>query len=102
MKLRHIAALALVGWYLMTPPSQLGQMPNVDVPLSQWTQLDTYDTSTSCKKGLESQLLLAKRSIAEVQSELSSLLDTGDEPMSEVAPEVYEHQVEVTAFALAI
>jgi hypothetical protein len=37
MKPRHVAALALVGWYLMVPPL---------VP--QWTILDSFDSAEEC------------------------------------------------------
>jgi hypothetical protein len=36
MRLRHAAALALMGWYLMIPPPG-PHGPNVAVPLSQWS-----------------------------------------------------------------
>jgi len=42
MKLRHAAALALVGWYLMTPPPLLplpakgDPQPDLRAPLSEW------------------------------------------------------------------
>jgi hypothetical protein len=36
LKLRHRVALALVGWYLMSPPMK-GPAPDFDAPLSKWT-----------------------------------------------------------------
>lgn len=39
MKPRHAAALALVSWYLMTPPPPFD--PNT--PLSKWTRLGKTD-----------------------------------------------------------
>ena len=50
MNLRHAAALALVGWYLMLPPMQ-GETPNSDAPLSQWTLTDSFDSAQQCSKG---------------------------------------------------
>ncbi len=44
MRLRHAAALALTGWYLMTPP--LGAH---DEPLSHWNILKTFDTAAECQ-----------------------------------------------------
>ena len=37
MKLRHAAALALVGWYLMVPPPiGKGEMIDLKAPLAKW------------------------------------------------------------------
>jgi hypothetical protein len=42
MKPRHAAALALVGWYLMTPPpllpipAKVEPQPDLHAPLSEW------------------------------------------------------------------
>lgn len=49
MKPRHIAALALVGWYLMLPPIQEDQ-PNTDAPLSEWTISASFDTAKECQQ----------------------------------------------------
>ena len=55
MRPRHVAALVLVGWYLMVPPlvPQLsegkpyrGFLPLA--PLSQWTIFDRFDTVREC------------------------------------------------------
>ena len=35
MKLRHIAAVALTGWFLITPPQSNGHY-DVSAPLSKW------------------------------------------------------------------
>jgi hypothetical protein len=40
MKPRHAAALALVGWYLMTPPMYERHHIDADVPVSQWQIID--------------------------------------------------------------
>jgi hypothetical protein len=52
MKLRHAAALALVGWYLMVPPEN-GTAVNVDAPLSKWFVRTAHDTTSDCQDGLE-------------------------------------------------
>ena len=39
MKPRHAAALALVGWYLMTPPPPF----NPSTPLSKWSRMGKTD-----------------------------------------------------------
>jgi hypothetical protein len=43
MKTSHAAALALVGWYLMTPPPD-----NLKAPISQWEINASYDTAEQC------------------------------------------------------
>ncbi len=57
MKLHHIAALALVGWYLMTPIPQMNLAtgePNPNtvatkMPLKYWEIADTFDSAKECK-----------------------------------------------------
>ena len=55
MKLRHAAALALVGWYLMIPPMahkeewRLGGPPTA-APISEWFLSDWLDTADACTK----------------------------------------------------
>lgn len=51
MNLRHAAALALVGWYLMIPPTSNG-LPLADAPLNLWVQIDTFDTADFCHRDL--------------------------------------------------
>ena len=52
MKLRHAAALALVGWYLMGPPRLDGPANfNIHAPLTQWTVIEKYDDSGACERG---------------------------------------------------
>jgi len=51
MKLRHAAALGLVGWYLMIPP-RLGNAPNQfddHAPLSRWFALRSHDAAHECE-----------------------------------------------------
>jgi hypothetical protein len=49
--LRHAAALALVGWYLMLPPINDGT-PEVTAPPSRWEILFPYDTARDCQISL--------------------------------------------------
>jgi hypothetical protein len=49
MDRRHAAALALLGWYLMTPPVRVeGEKRTmlVDRPFSDWTA--SFDTAEAC------------------------------------------------------
>lgn len=55
MNLRHAAALASVGWYLMAPPiapdshgHATGRVLN-GLPLSTWEQLSSFDTAKGCE-----------------------------------------------------
>jgi len=50
MKPYHAAALALVGWYLMIPPTvpETHQV-NKSVPLSQWTIRRTFPHNQGCE-----------------------------------------------------
>jgi hypothetical protein len=56
MKPRHAAALALVGWYLMTPPVSkdgdtvmVGGRPfDVSAPISEWHFQGSFDSAVAC------------------------------------------------------
>jgi hypothetical protein len=50
MKPRQVAALALVGWYLMVPPFPLqSQWPTTGAPFSQWNHIQSFDTADACE-----------------------------------------------------
>jgi len=46
---RRIAALALVGWYLMTPPLKQDQTVDTAAPLSRWTITNGFDKADDCE-----------------------------------------------------
>ena len=48
MRLRHAAALALAGWYLMLPPVSGIGVVRGDAPLSQWSIDGSYDSARDC------------------------------------------------------
>ena len=51
MNLRHAAALALVGWYLMVPPQQsFKDHKYYEAPLVEWTHKATFDAEFECKQ----------------------------------------------------
>jgi len=52
MKLQHAAALALAGWYLMTPPIQAKGRYETSAPLSKWRIEAGFGSSEDCKKTL--------------------------------------------------
>jgi hypothetical protein len=51
---RHLGALGLLaGWYLLTPPFAPGDPPGplqINAPLSQWSRMDSSDTSSGCEE----------------------------------------------------
>ena len=57
MNLRHAAALALVGWYLMIPPpmdlSDGSVVPDLSAPLSRWLAREPFRTADDCTAELE-------------------------------------------------
>lgn len=54
MRFRHAAALALVGWYLIMPPT-VGPYLRLDksAPVSQWKIVEHFDTATACEGYLQ-------------------------------------------------
>jgi hypothetical protein len=55
MNLRHAAALALVGWYLIGPPVNAGKpvVADWDAPVSKWLPVAFFDTAADCQKEIE-------------------------------------------------
>jgi hypothetical protein len=56
-KLRHTAALVLVGWYLMVPPltpeglnDPNATLVNGTAPISQWVIFRAYDSADQCEQ----------------------------------------------------
>ncbi len=49
MNLRHAAALAVVGWYLMYPPMTSPNQVPTDWPLAEWKNVGSFDTATDCE-----------------------------------------------------
>jgi hypothetical protein len=51
LTLRHAAALALVGWYLLVPPYQAvghGWVVSYDSPMSEWKVSGTFQSFDEC------------------------------------------------------
>jgi hypothetical protein len=74
MKLRHVAALALLagfacskptgkGWYLLVPPLKGAAVNSVNItaPLSAWEVKRSFDSATSCEAKLQTDKNLARR-----------------------------------------
>jgi hypothetical protein len=51
MKCCHFAALALVGWYLMAPPTGVDNEIQIDSPLCLWDVIGSYDNAEQCHAG---------------------------------------------------
>jgi hypothetical protein len=49
MNLRHAAALALMGWYLMVPPFSALNTPDPYAPLNKWRVVHSFETSNECE-----------------------------------------------------
>jgi hypothetical protein len=72
MNLRHAAALALVGWYLITPPSGPAGKPDFSAPLSEWGQMATFDSAAACKKEHDSEFKTAEKWLAKNRADVSN------------------------------
>jgi hypothetical protein len=47
---RHVATLALVGWYLLMPPwYEDKRAPDWNAPLNQWVINQSFDTAGECE-----------------------------------------------------
>ncbi len=72
MKLRHAAALALVGWYLLVPPLSRDDVPQNYLPLAQWRLIASYDTAAECMAGSDGYLSGVKKGIARYKTNLQT------------------------------
>jgi hypothetical protein len=96
MSLRHAAALALVGWYLMVPPLLPDGSVNVKAPLSEWSESGQgFDTAQDCNKARAQEAERVVKNLDAVKREIGALPDTGDRPLSEVAPSTYARYASV-------
>jgi len=86
MKLRHAAALALVGWYLMLPPLPMGQTePDERARLGDWYIFEPFDTGSACQSELVQ--------IADMKSERrkSLLANQGDDKQRQYLIRAFSH-----------
>ncbi len=56
MSLRHAAALAIVGWYLLVPPIADNPTDIGRAPLSEWINKGSYDTAAQCRDALNANI----------------------------------------------
>jgi len=65
MNLRHAAAVALVGWYLMIPPviEKAGSYEaDFNAPLSRWSVNSPFDSASECR-AVNANLVLQQRRV---------------------------------------
>ena len=78
VKTRHAAALALVGWYLMLPPTDGPGLfgVNPDAPIARWEIQTGFDTARECEheKGAD----LNYRLVVHSKPELKHMADVMD------------------------
>jgi hypothetical protein len=79
MKLRHVTALALVGWYLMTPPFSWNPKSgyavrgsvNVKASLSEWVSANKiFDSLPECQKARDDQISFCRGQALPVRSDI--------------------------------
>jgi hypothetical protein len=69
MNIRHVIALALVGWYLMVPPT----VPNTNevdktAPVKQWTIRRSFPHSQGCEMARDKVRQAALQNLSERDS----------------------------------
>ena len=74
MNPRHAAALTLVVWYLMIPPSGdlASDLATGLEPLWQWFQIGSFDSEDACQQGRH---LMISRFMADLQKDPSNTED---------------------------
>jgi hypothetical protein len=106
LKLRHIAALGLIGWYLMVPPTaagntlacgngllarayqsirapdettcaELGTIAEGKAPLSSWREIGLYDEPQDCQR---EALNLARTAVDNHSPQYSAKCVASDDP----------------------
>ena len=83
MSLRHVARLALVGWYLMLPPigsvesrrnpSTGSYVAYSTQPLNTWEIAGSYGTAAECKTAVEQANQLARQDCPECSAVASCI-----------------------------
>jgi hypothetical protein len=62
MNLRHAAALALVGWYLMVAPRDSDYLFVTSAPVSKWVIVQSFDAAKDCEGERAGKVGLADKS----------------------------------------
>jgi hypothetical protein len=82
MNLRHVAALALVGWYLLMPPMTPDRHFNTFGPLSKWSVAKAFDTAGECNNFKSDALMesMTKKVAIGVEGYSASQCIASDDP----------------------
>ena len=56
MKLRHAAAFALVGWYLLVPSPEMARLRQAEPLSSRWYHVGVYDSKDACADMIATKL----------------------------------------------
>jgi hypothetical protein len=96
MNLRHAAALALVGWYLMMPPWFTDKKPHTEAPMRRWNQTVAFGTKADCTRERLRRLESVSQTLAEVT------VPKSHRAQSEVTPDVTEPDETAKALAWSV
>lgn len=98
MNLRHAAALALVGWYLIMPPV-VGVPPKAlpDATFDQWHTMDVFDSIAECKNDMGKLRSFTAKTL-QIDPKAYQL---GSRPSDPVEAQKWDKQLTVLKSALA-
>jgi hypothetical protein len=93
MNLRHVVAFALVGWYLIVPPTRVdregfpealpdksGFFYDTDAPLSKWFNEGNFDSVAACDQALSELRQSPKATAADRVQEFAAQCIATDDP----------------------
>jgi hypothetical protein len=82
MKLRDAVAVALTGWYLLTPPMNANRHYNRSAPLPDWHIEAGFPSGEDCRKTLAvlASRARAERSTADVEKVKEARCVSSDDP----------------------
>jgi hypothetical protein len=66
MKPRHAAALALIGWYLISPHARrslVSDDPDITAPFWKWRILETFKTAAACEHQKTADIKMVERMV---------------------------------------
>jgi len=70
--LRHTAALALAGWYLILPNPLLDGSPDTNAPLSAWSQSGIFDRAADCEQANLKLIQRARQQLSRFEKQIDS------------------------------